>query len=686
MRRILLLSYCVFFSMIATAQQKPGVKLLAKSKSGSILLRWAPTNSFAWTQANQKGYRIERFTIARRNEVVKKPEKLLLTSVPLKPKPLEQWKTDAEKNDYSAIAAQAIYGSSFQVTLPQNGSFTEVVNRSKEQEQRFSFALFSADHSFQTAKLSALGFKDSTAKKDERYLYRVYVANQDSKIKLDTGIFYLGVQDTVGLTPPMNLTAQFADRLILLKWPKSFVQQAYTSFIIERSEAGGEFIRRNSAPYINSTYDPESEIFFQVLDSLPKNDAEYQYRIRGVSPFGEIGPESERVSGRGFQTLDAKASITEAKEENGKVNVQWRVIGKRNLITGFYLERASEASKTFQRLNDKPLSPESATYTDQTPLSTNYYRIRTVGSNEQSSTSFPVLVQLVDSIPPAQPQGLKVKVDTTGIAKLSWTSNRETDLLGYRVYRSNFLSAEFSQINPSTLSLASYSDTMNIKTLSTKIFYKLAAFDKRLNRSLFSQVVEAELPDVIPPMPPFIKEIRPEASGILIRWTTSASEDVVSYQLLRKAKDSVQWKLIKGFKIEDSTSYIDRRVRPKMNYQYRMIAIDKGGLKSTPSNSVSVIAPDVDERQSIKDITAEVDRENKSITLKWKYSNQNVSRYLIYRSANGEMLTLYKSVPGNSQGFYDAYLNINTTYNYRVKALLNDGAESGFSKEIRLRY
>jgi len=362
------------------------------------------------------------------------------------------------------------------------------------------------------------------------------------------------------------------------------------------------------------------------------------------------------------------------------------VIGKRNLITGFYLERASEASKTFQRLNDKPLSPESATYTDQTPLSTNYYRIRTVGSNEQSSTSFPVLVQLVDSIPPAQPQGLKVKVDTTGIAKLSWTSNRETDLLGYRVYRSNFLSAEFSQINPSTLSLASYSDTMNIKTLSTKIFYKLAAFDKRLNRSLFSQVVEAELPDVIPPMPPFIKEIRPEASGILIRWTTSASEDVVSYQLLRKAKDSVQWKLIKGFKIEDSTSYIDRRVRPKMNYQYRMIAIDKGGLKSTPSNSVSVIAPDVDERQSIKDITAEVDRENKSITLKWKYSNQNVSRYLIYRSANGEMLTLYKSVPGNSQGFYDAYLNINTTYNYRVKALLNDGAESGFSKEIRLRY
>src|SRR5258708_36182485 len=141
----------------------------------------------------------------RKNEVIKKPERILITPAPLKPKPLEQWKTDAEKNDYSAIAAQAIYGSSFQVTLPQNGSFTEVVNRSKEQEQRFSFALFAADHSFQTAKLSALGFKHSTAKKDERYLYRVYVANQDSKIKLNTGIFYLGLQYTIGLKPPMSL-------------------------------------------------------------------------------------------------------------------------------------------------------------------------------------------------------------------------------------------------------------------------------------------------------------------------------------------------------------------------------------------------------------------------------------------------------------------------------------------------
>lgn len=686
MKPILLFSFCVFFGMSASAQQKPGVKLLAKAKGKSILLRWAPTTSSTWLQGNQKGYQVERYTISRNKEILRKPEKIFLTPSPLKPKPLEQWKSDAEKNNYSAVAAQAIYGGSFQVTLPQNGSFTEVVNRSKELEQRFSFALFVADHSFQTAKLSALGFKDSTAKKDERYLYRVYVANQDAKIKLDTGIFYLGLQDSVGLTPPMNLTAQFADRLVLLKWPKAFVQQTYTSFIIERSEAGGEFVRRNSAPHINSTSDPESEIFFQVLDSLPKNDVEYQYRVRGITPFGEIGPESERVGGKGFQTLDAKASITEAKEESGKVQVQWRTMGNKKLVKGYYVERASDAAKTFEPVNKVLLSAEAATYTDQSPLSSNYYRIKTVGENGQSSTSFPVLVQLVDSIPPAQPQGLKVKVDTSGVAKLSWMPNQEKDLLGYRIYKSNFLSAEFSQVNPSTISLNTYSDSLNIKTLTTKVFYKLAAFDKRLNRSVFSQVVEAELPDVIPPMPPSIKEIRPDSKGIFIAWNPSASEDGKSYSLERRVKDSLQWRIIKEFNAKDSTVYLDINVSGSLTYSYRIIAMDKNKLKSPPSNVVTVKSLANNQRPPIKDITVQADREKKIITLRWKYDEKGVSKYLIYRAEGDGPMALYKTVSNDVNGFADIDQRMNTDYFFRVKIVFKNGSESSYSRIVKVKY
>lgn len=686
MRRLIIILHFVFFGSAVIAQERPGVKLLAKSKDQAILLRWAPTNSFTWLQGNLKGYHIERYTISRKKEILRKPEKILLTSSPLKPRPVNQWKSDAEKNKYSAIAAQSIYGSTFQVQLSQNGSLGEVVNRSKEQEQRFSFALFAADHSFQTAKLSGLGFKDSTVKKDERYLYRVYLASADSKVKLDTGLFYLGLQDTVGLIPPVNLTAQFADRQVLLKWPKAFVQQTYTSFIIERSEAGGEFVRRNSSPYINSASDPEVETFFQVLDSLPKNDVEYQYRIRGITPFGEIGPESERVGGKGFQTLDAKASITEAREENGKVIIRWRIIGNKNLIKGHDVERANDSGKTFQRLNDKPLAPETISYIDQSPQSSNYYRVKIIGQNGQSSTSFPMLVQLVDSIPPAQPQSLKVKVDTSGIAKLSWVPNQENDLLGYKVYRSNFSSAEFSQVNRATLSLASYSDSLNIKTLTTKVYYKVAAFDKRMNRSVYSTIVEAELPDIIPPLPPVIREIRPDSKGIILLWNSSSSQDVASYQLERKAKDSSQWRVIKNFTTKDSSVYKDVNVIANSPYQYRIIAIDKSKLKSAPSNVVVGKTLINNQRPPVKNITAQVDREKKTITLQWKYDEKDVSKFLIYRAEGNEAMTLYKTIVGDIKFFVDVNLRMETDYQFRIKCVFKDGSESLFSSAKKIRY
>ncbi len=686
MKRSSLIFFILFFTApFAGAQVKSGVKLLAKAKGKVILLRWAPTTSFAWSQGNQKGYWIERYSITRNKEILGKPEKVFLTNSTIKPRPLKEWEADAQSNDHSAIAAQAIYGSSFQASLSQASTLTEVANRSKELEQRFSFALLSADHSFQTAKLSALGFEDTTAKKDERYLYRVYVANKDVKIKLDTGIFYLGLQDSVGLTPPMNVSAQFADKIVLLKWPKSFVERQYTSYIIERSD-GGNFIRRNTLPYINTTSESNTELFFQALDSLPQNEVEYQYRIRGITPFGEIGPESERVSGKGFETLDAKASITQAKEENGKVQLQWRVLGNANAVGGFYVERASNTNEPFIKLNEQKLNQESTSYIDQSPLSSNYYRIKVVGGHRQSSTSFPFFVQLTDSMPPAQPQGLLVKIDTAGVAKLSWTSNHEKDLFGYAVYRSNFLNSEFSRINSSALRTSFYSDSLNIKTLSTKVYYKLAAFDKRMNRSAYSKIVEVELPDIIPPMPPAIKKIRPDSTGIFLAWNKSSSEDVTSYQLQRKTADSSQWKIIRAFTKNDEAFYLDLKLNHKTEYQYRLIAIDKGGLKSTPSKVVSGKAMDNILKPAISNLIAKADRDARSILLQWKYKEAGVSKYLVYRAVENEPLTLYKTISGNSQNFIDMNATMNTKYVYVMKVVFSDGRESGYSLKTEIKY
>jgi uncharacterized protein len=679
----------IFFGLMAAclpdfAQEAGSIKLLAKAKPNSIWLRWAPADPTAWEYGKEGGYQIERYTIAIGSKLTNKPIKVVLNNQPIKPKPLDMWRTDATINRYSAIAAQAIYGKSFQVSMANSNNVSDIVNQAREQEQRFSFALFCADQSFTTAQLSALAWKDSTAKKDERYLYKVYVLNPNPKVKIDTGLFYIGLRDSVGLSPPINLQAKFTDKLVHLRWPRFAVEREYTSFIIERADGKSEFKRINTLPFINTL--SKEETHFQATDSLPQNGIEYQYRVRGLTPFGETGPESERVSGKGFKLLNATAAIKSAKEDKEKIAISWAVSGDQNSITGFYVERSKTVSGVFETLHKNALDKAVLKYSDDRPQSTNYYRIKIVGENGQENFSFPYLAQLTDSVPPLPPQGLKAVIDTMGITKLTWTANKESDLLGYRIYRSNFANSEYSQINRDPLPSVTYRDSINIRRLDSKIYYKLVAVDKRFNPSDYSTPVIVDLPDIIPPLPPVIESIRSTSTGVKITWTPSASDDVVSYRLVRRPLNSISWDTIKVVKAQDSLSFTDRNLEAGREYQYSTVAIDKSKLKSPLSSSVTGRLINNLVKPAVTDFRAEVDRAEKSINLRWKYSEKEVTKYLIYRGLENEPLSLYKSISSNSLGMKDLNLKVNTNYKYGVKAVFKDGGESGLSSLVEVGF
>lgn len=667
----------VFVSLQGISQQQRSIKLLAKVKSNSIWLRWAPNDPTTWIMGNTNGYQIERYTIVRGNTLLSKPEKVILQTI--RPKPVEQWQEDASVNRYSAIAAQAIYGKTFQVKVSNTSDLAQVMNQSREQEQRFSFALFAADQSFNTAKLSALGFQDSSVKIDERYLYRVSVLIGDEKAKSDTALFYIGLKDSVRQTAPISLQAKFGDRHVQLRWPRFAVEREYTSFIVERAEAKGEFKRINKLPLINTL--AKEETHFQAMDSLPQNGVEYLYRIRGLDAFGDLGPESEQVSGKGFKLLNATAAIKSAREKNETMVINWELSGDRNSITGFSVERSRTVNGKFETVNNSNLSSLTFTYTDDRPLSTSYYRIKVLGENGQENFSFPYLAQLADSVPPMPPKGLKVVIDTSGRAKLSWISNTESDLLGYRVYRSNFSKSEYSQINRDPFLNSFYVDSININRLNSKVYYKLVAVDRRFNPSDFSEPVVVELPDIIPPLSPVIESIRSTSKGVRISWGPSASDDVVSYSLLRRVPSSGSWDTLKTFRAQDSLVFTDRSVALGKEYQYTIVATDKSKLMSSLSQPAAGRLINNLIKPTISNIKIEIDRSEKSITLRWSYNESNVTKFLIYRSVNNEPLMLYKTVAGGKFLFKDLNLMIRNLYKYRIKAVFDNGSENQFSNE-----
>ncbi len=673
-------------SLFAQNEIETSIKVAARAFGDSIVLRWAPNTPTSWLALNTHGYRIERYTMVRDSVALKeKPMKVLINGI--KPSELALWAPWA-KDEMVAITAQAIFGKSFTLTNNKSTSIGDVINLSREQESRFSFALFACDISPKAATLAGLRWVDKEIKKNEKYLYRVYSLAPENQLKINFGYTFVGASALVKLTAPREPTIKFGNRTALLEWDANPLRDLYIGYFIERSEDGRVFKRISKLPVTPLQDENGSLRISTKIDSLPTNEVEFYYRIQGLTPFGDAGPYSSVTKGKGISPIRERGFISDYLiSKQGKVLVRWRFPQEyEKEIVGFGLERGTKVDGPYKGVNKKPIDPTQRSFEDSNPSSTNYYRVVTFGKGNQKVVSHPYLIQLEDSIPPLPPGDLSAKIDTLGLVSLSWARNKEPDLAGYHVYRSNFASSEYARISRNPITQNSYQDTINLKTLTNKIYYKLTAIDNRFNPSDYSPPLIVDLPDIIPPLSPIIESIRSTNLGVKIAWNASASDDVVSYRLLRRPLNSISWDTIKVVKAQDSLLFTDRSLEVGREFQYSTVAIDKSKLKSPLSSPVTGRLIDNLIKLAVTDFKAEVDRTDRSITLRWKYNEKNVTKFLIYRVVNDEPLSLYKSVPGNRFNLKDVDVRIDTSYSYRVKVVFVGGNESTFSEPVQVKF
>lgn len=682
--RLFIILFGVGISFAVVAQEgEYRIKVLARAGEQNIKLRWAPNNAVAWERLNKYGYYVERVTISRNNKLITPPEKKRLTAQPVKPKPLNEWEGLADANDYAAVAAQALYGETFELSENYSSDIIQVVQKSKELEQRFSFALFAADQSFEVADMSGLAFIDHTAKADEKYLYRIISAVPKDIEAIDSAFVYVGLSDYKQLPPIYDVQAIFGDRSVIISWERENFEGIYNSFIVEKSvDSNKTFTAITEEPIINASPDERLNTRRAYkLDSLNENGKTVSYRVRGINAFGEVSPPSDTVSGYGFISLSTAPNIIHWGTDNQTASIKWEYVNRKEII-GFTVERSRTANGPFNEI--AKLGPEGSSFNDEQPMATNYYRVKAFNKSN-AVVSFPVLVQLEDSIPPVQPTGLEGAIDSVGIVKLKWIPNGEQDLIGYRVYRSNFKNAEFTQVTSTAIPINEWSDSLRLDNLTSKIYYKVIAVDQRYNSSEASEIVQLTKPDVLPPVPPVITQVKSEQNGVTIKWARSSSEDVISHHIYRRQGNSGDWILIRSF--NDSTNaFTDNTLQLKTAYQYTIIAIDDSHLESKPAKPVLGKLLDTGVREKISGLKAEVDRAGKKIVLVWKNEEKDLAKYVIYRSKFDEPMSLYKTLGPGSVRFVDDGISVNSSYSYRVKAVYMDGEESLFSDAVVVNY
>ena len=112
-----------------------------------------------------------------------------------------------------------------------------------------------------------------------------------------------------------------------------------------------------------------------------------------------------------------------------------------------------------------------------------YYKVEAKAKQGAYTQSLPILIQPIDSVPPAIPQGLKAHIDSLGAVHLSWDANHDADIYGIVFYRGQTKGEELIPITDVAIRETYYTDSVNINNLNDKVYYALTSLDERYNQS-----------------------------------------------------------------------------------------------------------------------------------------------------------------------------------------------------------
>ena len=683
-KKVIGFSICFLLTAKLFGQVESRVAIIAKAHPDKILLRWAPTTATAWELANKYGYTLERYIVLRDSTILSPPERQELGQ--FKPVILNDWEIEIDKSDNAAIAAQAIYGETFEVAENFSTDIMQVVNKSTELNQRFSFALFAADQSYVTAQMSGIAFIDESVKPNEKYLYRVFANIPKELLSVDTGRVYLAPFEIAPLPPPTEVAIVISNRVATVQWNKGLYDRVYNTFIIERSENKQSSFRKISDQRIvNSIGANEASTSLAYKTDSIEYNKEYFYRVRGVDAFGEIGPPSEVVSGISYEEITYQINFTSIDIlPNNYINFTWDFpVEMENNINGFSILKSEKSDGNYNSINADIVPSADRWFIDENPSGTAYYKIAFV-SNNGSQQSFPHLVQLEDSIPPAIPTNIIGLVDTLGIVNLTWKQNEESDLLGYRVYRSNFKNSEFSEITVSPITINQFQDSINLRNLTKNVFYKVSAVDKRYNTSEFSEAKQIIKPDLIPPSAPVFKDYKIAGDTLQLFWEKSTSYDVSEYLIYKRAYDEQEWRLVE--KVSEVRSACNLVFENIGKLEIALLAKDCSGKLSQHS----IIFIDMNESDftefSIK-FESKILSSDKVILLSWDHKEQGgFQGYKLYKSINGEALSLYRTIGKDNNTIQDSFDTQTEEILYSLVPILNNGYMGQFySKRIIIK-
>jgi hypothetical protein len=634
------------------AQEKP-LGLVAKVEPPRVILRWMPLDYKTWQEGAQKGYDIYRYEAQDSIGTVKR-----LNKQTIRPLPNAAWNTHSS---YAQVVKKILEKPYATDTSQQN--------------LYLALALQMSNMEAEIAQAMGQYFIDSTIADHHSYAYLVII--EGGKIAFTQKIT---PNEFTILKAPKLLESSYTDSTFSFKWQMTdpLLQSA---FVVEMSDNSQKTWKPTTdAPIVaGDETDDAGNILVTYSIKAPKFYHPYYFRIRAITPFGQLSEPSDTTYLYAFRDRLPQSELKHTINTEGQVELSWVFPDSLNFdIRGFAIFRSNKPDTNIVEYTR--VKRELRTYVDKIPLTEGYYKLAIADWQGKNHFSLAQFVQLEDSIPPSQPTWKTSEIAPDGSVCLSWKSNKEKDLAGYRIYYADSPKAEFSVLTPTLSKDSTFSTSVALNLLNKKLYYTLVAVDIRLNVSKPADTLILIRPDTLAPAAANFTHYELSDTAVYLEWANSPSIDLAYTLLLRRpVNDTTQQTLAKFDPEHSMKSYLDSTAAENTEYIYTLVPVDLAGLKADSSH-IRLASTFSGIRKAISNLKFEPDPDANSIKISWPAPNRKVKKYTLYRQGpEDESMAPFQVFSGQFGSFIDQNLIQNTLYKYRIMALFEDNSRSQIS-------
>ncbi len=676
--------------------------IIYKYHNKSMLLRWAPNESWLFEMGQKSGYKLEK-TEFNGQDLNKIKFEQSFEILPIDRKSIES-QTDTS-DAYQLIAAELLYGkvadSLRKAPLNNAGNTDEIALRNAYQQNRRFFGLLAADYSFKAAEMLGLGFKDAEVEENKIYIYRISPIKTPKGIKPDTLMFLASAMESPAIQN-QKLAGKSLEKMVMIQWPKEGLSQSFSGFNILRSADGKVFNKINDLPYkpLSSNTEEQSLImqsdsvtllenffYYSYTDTIGVNYKKHFYALEGIDAFGlkSIISDTIPLMAKDLTPPESVNSIETILDATNSMKISWMnpTIQSKD-VAGIFIEKGirDNESLNYQKISGEKLLPSlSVNFIDKDPIQANicYYRVNVVDTSGNVAFSTPKMYAVEDLEPPLNPDIINADLDTSGVLTITYSKSRSRDTEYYLFYYAFEEKDEFIPFDSyGTQDTIYVLKDFPVRQLNKHIYLKMISVDFAGNMSKPTAPIKVKIPDVIPPLTPTLQQSELRDKILFAKYEKSGSNDVLQY-LLQRSVDNREWQTfetrsankVSGLFVEINDTIKEHGVY----HRVRVIAVDESYLYSNASEYAEGRLTGKDRSKPCKNATAKYDIKMNRVELNWSHDEASFTEFIVYRKVNnGKSFFLGKT---KNLGLYiDRDIKEKGTYKYIIIAITNNKGEA----------